>query len=135
MPPTASLTSPLDSAGRQLPSTNSSGQDGTSAEASSSRTGGTLSPPITVAPPAEVEATLTKLTSHKHVTGCLVLSRPEALIIRSGGKDFEPSGPGAHDRSEKLRKVVKMVKVTMDTLSSGVSDLDKEVRPRRACAQ
>ena len=62
---------------------------------------------------------------HKNVTGCLILSRPDALIIRAGGRDFEPSGPGAHDRSERLRRVVKLVRQTMDTLSSGVGEVDE----------
>lgn len=82
------------------------------------------------APPPEVEATLSKLTSHKNVTGCLILSRPEALIIRAGGKDFEPSGPGAHDRSERLRRVVKLVRQTMDILTPGVGDVDQGVSAR-----
>lgn len=60
--------------------------------------------------PAEVEATLTKLTSHANVTGVLVLSRPEALVIRSGGAYFEPSGPGARDRAMRLKTVVEMVR-------------------------
>ncbi|CAO1636085.1 unnamed protein product [Parajaminaea phylloscopi] len=77
------------------------------------------------APPPEIEATLTKLTSHKNVTGCLILSRPEALIIRAGGRDFDPSGPGAHDRSERLRRVVKLVRQTVDTLSLGVGQVDQ----------
>lgn len=61
-------------------------------------------------PPAEVEATLSKLTSHANVTGVLVLSRPEALVIRSGGAYFEPSGPGARDRAMRLKSVVEMVR-------------------------
>lgn len=61
-------------------------------------------------PPAEVEATLTKLTSHANVAGVLVLSRPEALVIRSGGSFFDPSGPGARDRAIRLKSVVEMVR-------------------------
>ena len=61
-------------------------------------------------PPPEVEATLSKLTSHANVTGVLVLSRPEALVIRSGGAYFDPSGPGARDRAMRLKSVVEMVR-------------------------
>jgi dynein light chain roadblock-type len=64
-------------------------------------------------PPAEVEATLTKLTSHANVAGVLVLSRPEALVIRSGGSFFDPSGPGARDRAIRLKSVVEMVRNTI----------------------
>jgi dynein light chain roadblock-type len=79
------------------------------------------------APPPEVEATLSKLTAHKNVTGCLVLTRPEALIIRAGGRDFEPSGPGAHERSERLRRVVRMVKAAVEGLGASVGDVDEGV--------
>lgn len=61
-------------------------------------------------PPPEVEATLAKLTAHANVTGVLVLSRPEALVIRSGGSYFEPSGPGASDRAVRLKNVVTLVR-------------------------
>lgn len=71
-------------------------------------------------PPPEVEATLTKLTSHKNVIGCLVLSRPEGLIIRSGGSLFDPSGPGARERAERLRRIVRMVRNVNDSLTREV---------------
>jgi len=71
-------------------------------------------------PPPEVEATLTKLTSHKNVMGCLVLSRPEGLIIRSGGSMFEPTGPGARDRAERLRRIVRMVRNVNESLTKEV---------------
>ncbi|CAO1619454.1 unnamed protein product [Sympodiomycopsis kandeliae] len=106
MPPAASL-SPTSSTSAQQPSS--------SIEATT-----------VVAPPPEVEATLNKLTSYKNVTGCLILSRPEILIIRSGGKDFDPSGPGAQERSEKLKKIVKLVKNTVETLSKSVDEIDNE---------
>lgn len=122
MPPAASLHSTLEGSG----SSSDSLSDPQSRKGSRSPAphGHNLHSQ-TVAPPPEVEATLSKLTSHKNVTGCLVLSRPEALIIRVGGKDFEPSGPGAHDRSERLRRVVRMVKNTVDTLGKSVGDVDE----------
>lgn len=113
MPPAASLGSV------------SSEAEGLDDEESSSRPKSTTQP-IIATPPPEIEAVLTSLTSHKNVTGCLILSRPEALIIRVGGKDFEPSGPGAHDRSERLRKVVRLVKSTMETLTKGVGEMDSD---------
>lgn len=71
-------------------------------------------------PPAEVEATLTKLTSHANVAGVLVLSRPEALVIRSGGAYFDPSGPGARDRAIRLKAVVEMVRNSVQGLERDV---------------
>lgn len=71
-------------------------------------------------PPAEVEATLAKLTSHSNVAGVLVLSRPEALVIRSGGQFFDPSGPGARDRAIRLKSIVEMVRNTVQNLEKDI---------------
>lgn len=76
-------------------------------------------------PPAEVEATLSKLTAHRNVTGCLVLSRPDALVIRSGGAAFEPSGPGARERAERMRKVVKMVRETVEVVARQTEETEE----------
>ncbi|KAL9935402.1 hypothetical protein V8E36_005750 [Tilletia maclaganii] len=78
----------------------------------------------TAAPPPEVEHTLSKLTSHKNVTGCLILSRPEALVIRAEGPAFEPGGPGALERSDRLVKVVKMVRRVVDVMTREVAESD-----------
>lgn len=48
-------------------------------------------------------------------------------MIRAGGKDFDPSGPGAHDRSERLRRVVKLVRQAVDVLGTGVQNMDESV--------
>ncbi|CAD6884235.1 unnamed protein product [Tilletia controversa] len=77
------------------------------------------------APPPEVEHTLTKLTSHKNVTGCLILSRPETLVIRAEGPAFEPGGPGALERSDRLVKVVRMVRRVVDVMTKEVADTDE----------
>ncbi|PWN25531.1 hypothetical protein BDZ90DRAFT_255257 [Jaminaea rosea] len=114
MPPAASLASRAEEASTPSASSPSTAAQAFAASSSSQP-----------APPPEVEATLSKLTSHKNVTGCLILSRPDALIIRAGGRDFEPSGPGAHDRSERLRRIVKLVRQSMDTLSAGVGGVDE----------
>ncbi|EPQ29717.1 uncharacterized protein PFL1_02937 [Pseudozyma flocculosa PF-1] len=75
-------------------------------------------------PPAEVEATLTRLTAHQGVLGCLVLSRTDGLVIRSGGQMFEPSGPGARERAESLKKVVRLVKNCVGITSDEVKNVD-----------
>lgn len=77
-------------------------------------------------PPPEVEATLTKLTAHANVTGVLVLSRPEALVIRSGGSYFEPSGPGANERAVRLKNVVNMVRNAIVGLERDVPKAEAE---------
>ncbi|KAK0527403.1 hypothetical protein OC834_004429 [Tilletia horrida] len=77
------------------------------------------------APPPEVEHTLSKLTSHKNVTGCLILSRPETLIIRAEGPAFEPGGPGALERSDRLVKVVRMVRRVVDVMTKEVAETDE----------
>ncbi|KAE8229894.1 hypothetical protein CF326_g5121 [Tilletia indica] len=77
------------------------------------------------APPPEVEHTLSKLTSHKNVTGCLILSRPETLVIRAEGPAFEPGGPGALERSDRLVKVVRMVRRVVDVMTKEVTDTDE----------
>jgi dynein light chain roadblock-type len=79
-------------------------------------------------PPAEVEATLSKLTSHANVAGVLVLSRPEALVIRSGGAFFDPSGPGASDRAVRLKAVVEMVRNAVQGLERDVPKTEMGVR-------
>lgn len=71
-------------------------------------------------PPPEVEATISKLTSHANVLGVLVLSRPEALVIRSGGAYFEPIGPGARERAMRLKNVVEMVRNSVGGLERDV---------------
>jgi dynein light chain roadblock-type len=125
MPPTATLTAAgaemLDLDKLELEQKNGKGRgDGDDDQKSTvtgslNRIGGEALPssggsaPIP-SPPAEVEATLSKLTSHANVTGVLVLSRPEALVIRSGGAYFEPSGPGARERAMRLKTVVDMVR-------------------------
>ncbi|PWN41723.1 hypothetical protein IE81DRAFT_348055 [Ceraceosorus guamensis] len=76
-------------------------------------------------PPAEVEATLSKLTSHRNVTGCLVLSRPDALVIRAGGKDFDPSGPGAVERADRLRKVTRMARNVTACLDKEIAETEE----------
>ncbi|PWN97210.1 hypothetical protein FA09DRAFT_330842 [Tilletiopsis washingtonensis] len=78
-------------------------------------------------PPPEVEATLSKLTAHRNVTGCLILSRPDALVIRAGGAAFDPSGPGAHGRAEKLRKVTRMVRNVVACLGTEIPDTEEGV--------
>ncbi|KAK0547695.1 hypothetical protein OC846_003951 [Tilletia horrida] len=77
------------------------------------------------APPPEVEHTLSKLTSHKNVTGCLILSRPETLVIRAEGPAFEPGGPGALERSDRLVKVVRMVRRVIDVMTKEVAETDE----------
>ncbi|GAA5967655.1 hypothetical protein JCM11641_005724 [Rhodosporidiobolus odoratus] len=54
-----------------------------------------------VAPP-EVEATLSRLSSHKHVQGVLILSRPAGLILRSAGTLFAlpPSAAVTRDNDD-----------------------------------
>ncbi|PWZ03834.1 hypothetical protein BCV70DRAFT_215191 [Testicularia cyperi] len=78
----------------------------------------------TASPPAEIEATLTRLSMHQGVLGCLVLSRHDGLVIRSGGSMFDPTGPGAKERAELLKKVVKLVKSAVSTLADDVKSLD-----------
>lgn len=116
MPPAASLTAQSEGTSDRSTSTAAPTSDSPAAPHASQP-----------APPPEVEATLSKLTAHRNVTGCLILSRPEALVIRAGGKDFDPSGPGAHDRSERLRRVVKLVRQAVDVLGTGVQNMDESV--------
>lgn len=78
-------------------------------------------------PPPEVEATISKLTSHSNVLGVLVLSRPEALVIRSGGAYFEPMGPGARERAMRLKNVVEMVRNSTGGLERDVSRIESGV--------
>lgn len=78
-------------------------------------------------PPAEVEATLTRLTAHHGVLGCLVLSRSDGLVIRSAGQMFEPSGPGARERAEALKKVVRLVKNCVGITGDEVKNVDQQV--------
>ncbi|CCF52702.1 hypothetical protein NDA14_007195 [Ustilago hordei] len=80
----------------------------------------------TSAPPAEIEATLTRLSSHQGVLGCLVLSRHDGLVIRSGGAMFDPSGPGAKGRAQLLKAVTKLVKTSVEGLSEDLEALDGE---------
>lgn len=112
MPPTASLTSAsTDIRDRDTPLQSQTQIDGSRAPSSSSKVASSSANATAIpSPPAEVEATLSKLTSHANVTGVLVLSRPEALVIRSGGAYFEPSGPGARERAMRLKNVVEMVR-------------------------
>lgn len=116
MPPTASLgaasTDLLDRDAMHLDRQSNANGGGGGAEGISSNNSGNSGrgPAPIPSPPAEVEATLTKLTSHANVTGVLVLSRPEALVIRSGGAYFDPSGPGARDRAMRLKTVVELVR-------------------------
>ncbi|KAN0065030.1 hypothetical protein ACQY0O_001506 [Thecaphora frezii] len=77
-------------------------------------------------PPAEVEATLTRLTAHHGVLGCLVLSRSDGLVIRSAGQMFEPSGPGARERAEALKKVVRLVKNCVGITGDEVKNVDQQ---------
>ncbi|SJX63341.1 related to Dynein light chain 2B, cytoplasmic [Sporisorium reilianum f. sp. reilianum] len=79
----------------------------------------------TSAPPAEIEATLTRLSSHQGVLGCLVLSRHDGLVIRSGGQMFEPSGPGAKQRAEMLKSVTRLVKSSVESLASDIRAIDE----------
>lgn len=81
----------------------------------------------TSAPPAEIEATLTRLSSHQGVLGCLVLSRHDGLVIRSGGQMFEPSGPGAKQRAEMLKSVTRLVKSSVESLASDIRAIDETV--------
>ncbi|PWN19350.1 hypothetical protein BCV69DRAFT_283985 [Microstroma glucosiphilum] len=121
MPPAASLGSVSAGPSSDAPSVHSNATTAASMASPSSSS----APNQVTAPPPEVEATLSKLTAHKNVTGCLVLTRPDALIIRAGGRDFEPSGPGAHDRSERLRRVVRMVKSAVEGLGASVGEVDE----------
>ena len=146
MPPTASLTAAstdlLDLESSKL--TSIKGQDGsaTAAGSSSGPSSRELSsaaanqphtssaPAIPIpSPPAEVEATLSKLTSHANVIGVLVLSRPEALVIRSGGAYFEPSGPGARERAMRLKSSVEMIRNVVTGLERDIpkSEVDDEL--------
>ncbi len=81
----------------------------------------------TSAPPAEIEATLTRLSTHQGVLGCLVLSRHDGLVIRSGGPMFDPSGPGATQRAELLKSVTKLVKGSVESLAADIRDIDDTV--------
>ncbi|SNX87165.1 related to Dynein light chain 2B, cytoplasmic [Melanopsichium pennsylvanicum] len=78
----------------------------------------------TSAPPAEIEATLTRLSNHQGVLGCLVLSRNDGLVIRSGGQMFDPSGPGANTRAEMLKSVTTLVKASVESLASDIKLID-----------
>jgi len=118
MPPTATLSAAgsemLDQEKLELGNSqrgSGSINDGSSGGRTGNQTTATSSSMAPIpSPPAEVEATLSKLTSHANVSGVLVLSRPEALVIRSGGAYFEPSGPGARERAMRLKSVVEMVR-------------------------
>ncbi|SPO23869.1 related to Dynein light chain 2B, cytoplasmic [Ustilago trichophora] len=79
----------------------------------------------TSAPPAEIEATLTRLSSHQGVLGCLVLSRHDGLVIRSGGQMFDPSGPGAKGRAELLKSVTRLVKGAVEGLAADIRGIDE----------
>lgn len=91
---------------------------------------GSPAPPCsssTSAPPAEIEATLTRLSTHQGVLGCLVLSRHDGLVIRSGGQMFDPSGPGAKGRAEMLKSVTKLVKSSVESLAADIRAIDDTV--------
>ncbi|PWN48955.1 hypothetical protein IE53DRAFT_388847 [Violaceomyces palustris] len=85
-------------------------------------------------PPPEIESTLSRLTTHQGVTGFMVLSRPEMLVIRSGGLLFDQINnstntnnaqtSNSRDKSETLRKVVLMVRNFMGVIEKGVRDFD-----------
>lgn len=81
----------------------------------------------TSTPPAEIEATLTRLSSHQGVLGCLVLSRHDGLVIRSGGQMFDPSGPGAKQRAELLKSVTRLVKSSVESLARDIKAIDDSV--------
>lgn len=136
MPPAASLSkasnSILEEADAQVPSTGVSPTAiGSSLKPTAQESLGQESPQTTSSsiplPPPEVEATLTKLTAHANVFGVLVLSRPEALVIRSGGAYFEPSGPGAHDRANRLKSVVDLVRNVVVGLEADVPKVETDV--------
>lgn len=94
---------------------------------------GSPAPPCsssTTAPPAEIEATLTRLSTHQGVLGCLVLSRHDGLVIRSGGQMFEPSGPGAKGRAEMLKSVTRLVKSSVESLAGDIRGIDETVSCR-----
>ncbi|SPO45279.1 related to Dynein light chain 2B, cytoplasmic [Moesziomyces antarcticus] len=79
----------------------------------------------TSAPPAEIESRLTRLSTQPGVLGCLVLSRRDGLVIRSGGAMFDPSGPGANQRAEMLKSVTKLVRSSVDDLARDIKAIDQ----------
>lgn len=86
----------------------------------------------TSAPPAEIESRLTRLSTQPGVLGCLVLSRRDGLVIRSGGAMFDPSGPGANQRAEMLKSVTKLVRSSVDDLARDIKAIDQSVSAESA---
>ncbi|KAE8224912.1 hypothetical protein CF319_g2248 [Tilletia indica] len=78
--------------------------------------------------PWDIESTLSKITTtHRSVTGTLVLTRTDCAIVRATGPAFDPSGPGSHERGTRLIRLVKMVKRIMAVVDEEVQHVDEEV--------
>ncbi|KAE8231261.1 hypothetical protein CF326_g3723 [Tilletia indica] len=77
--------------------------------------------------PWDIESTLSKITTtHRSVTGTLVLTRTDCAIVRATGPAFDPSGPGSHERGTRLIRLVKMVKRIMAVVDEEVQHVDEE---------
>ncbi|KAK0553825.1 hypothetical protein OC846_002356 [Tilletia horrida] len=77
--------------------------------------------------PYEVESTLSRITTtHRSVTGTLVLTRDECSIVRASGPAFNPTGPGSHERGSRLIRLVKMIKRIMAVVDEEVNNVDDE---------
>ncbi|KAE8210671.1 hypothetical protein CF327_g5485 [Tilletia walkeri] len=77
--------------------------------------------------PWDIESTLSKITTtHRSVTGTLVLTRTDCAIVRATGPAFDPSGPGSHERGTRLIRLVKMVKRIMAVVDEEVQQVDEE---------
>ncbi|BGP40570.1 hypothetical protein JCM10450v2_004566 [Rhodotorula kratochvilovae] len=100
----------------------------------------TSTPSPTAAPP-EVEATLTRLASHKNVQGVLILARPNGIILRSAGALFAllPAAATTNDdgeegaeetivstSSELARRYAKAAIRMVEAVGAEVKDVDED---------